>query len=374
MNCENLWQIFDRMGLNFFSGVPDSTFKAWMTFLDHEHGKKLKNVIACNECEAVAIVTGYHLATGKIGAVYMQNAGEGKTVNPLVSLCHPEVYSIPLFLMIGWRGEPGKKDEPQHKKMGKITIQLLDLLDIPHRILPDSPKMAESLIQELIEIANTEKKPVALIIKRGILEQDIRGDELEDKFDMNREDAIQIIVNNLKGSEIIISTTGKTSRELFEYRLARGETPRDFYTVGGMGCAASIALGVALQHPYKNVIILDGDGSLLMQMGSMATIGHYAPENLYHILIDNKSHDSTGGQPTVSATVNFEEIAKGCGYRSAKTLQKKGELSQSIREMSTELGPIMCIINVNKGSRIDLGRPTTTSIQNKNEFMKHIRK
>jgi phosphonopyruvate decarboxylase len=361
------------MGLDFFSGIPDSTFKTWMTFLDHEHGKKLQNIIACNECEAVAIVTGYHLATGKIGVVYMQNAGEGKTVNPLVSLCHPEVYSIPLFLMIGWRGEPGEKDEPQHQKMGKITIPLLELLDIPYKILPDSLEEAESRIQELIEIANTEKKPVALIIKRGILEKGVKDDPFDPVFDLNREDAIHIIMNNLLGSEIIISTTGKTSRELFEYRISRGETPRDFYTVGGMGCAASIALGVALQNSNKKVIILDGDGSLLMQMGSMATIGHYAPENLYHILIDNRSHDSTGGQPTVSKTVKFEEIARACGYKSAKTLRTEGELSQCIREINTEQGSLMIIVNVNKGARNNLGRPTTTPIQNKKEFMKLIR-
>ena len=374
MECESLWQIFRKMGLTFFSGIPDSTFQAWMTFLDYEHGKKLTNIIACNECEAVAIATGFHLATGKIGVVYMQNAGEGKAINPLASLSHPDIYSIPLLLMIGWRGEPGIKDEPQHKKMGEITLPLLDLLDIPYRILTDSRNETETMIRDLIEIAYSEKKPVAIIISKGIIQNNSSIPSHQDDLNLSREEAIKTIVNNLLSSEVIISTTGKTSRELYEYRIARNEVPRDFYTVGGMGCAASIALGVALQYPEKEVIIFDGDGSLLMQMGSMATIGHYAPQNLCHILLDNRSHDSTGGQPTVSATVNFKDIAFACGYTVVETFQKQEELTQGIKEMRTQIGPKMMIINVKKGSRSDLGRPRTTPIQNKIEFMKFLRK
>ncbi len=369
MYGEELWDIFEELGLTFFSGVPDSTFKAWMTFLDNEHGKKLTNIIACSECEAVAVATGYHLATGKTGVVYLQNAGEGKIVNPLTSLCDPEIYSIPLFLMIGWRGEPGKKDEPQHRKMGKITLPLLEILNVPYKLLSDNFGEAKKTIGELVSLAETERRPVALIVKRGVIKGHKPAISDIPNYEMKREEAIKLIVDNLNGTEVIIATTGKTSRELYEYRLARHETPHDFYTVGGMGCSAAIALGIALQKPNKRVIILDGDGSILMQMGSLATIGHYHPKNLYHILIDNGAHDSTGGQPTVSSTVNFEKIALACGYRHSVTVKTKDAFIENVKELSNREGPLLIVIKVAKGARNDLGRPTTSPLQNKEEFM-----
>ena len=370
--CQNLFNIFEKNNLTFFTGVPDSTFKDWMKFLNDEHGNQLTNIIAVNECEAAAIASGYHLATKKLGVVYMQNAGFGKVVNPHTSLLSKEVYSIPCIYMIGWRGEPGKKDEPQHKMMGRITLSILDTLEIPYQILPDNLEQAEEIIKELKEKAEQKSSPVALIIKKDILEKYQAKKESKTDYEMNREKAIKTIIDNLDGDEAIISTTGKASRELFEHRLNNQEIPKDFYTVGSMGCASSIALGIAIQKPDKKVFVFDGDGAALMQMGSLATIGHYKPKNLCHIILDNNSHDSTGGQPTVSKTVNFKQIALNCGYENVEQVQTKEDLAESIIRTKNREGPNLIVVKINKGARKDLGRPTTTPIENKQEFMKSL--
>jgi len=374
ISCEKLYEAFKKHDLTFFSGVPDSTFKDWMKFLADEHGRSLTNIVACNECEATATAAGYHLATGKIGVVYMQNSGEGKTVNPLTSLCDPEVYSIPVLLMIGWRGEPGNKDEPQHKKMGRITKNLLDTLEIPHEVLSDNPAEIESALKKAVEYMKEKSAPYALIIKKGTLKEYEAKRKVKTNYEMKREDAIKVIVDNLDGNEAIVSTTGKTSRELFEYRTARNEKHFDFYTVGSMGCAASIANGIALQKSNKQIFVFDGDGAVLMQMGALATIGHYKQRNLYHVVFDNASHDSTGGQPTVSPTVEFDKVALACGYKAAKTIERKADLTDALKEMKASEGPQMLIVKVNKGARKDLGRPTTKPIDNKKAFMEVLRK
>ena len=375
ISCDEIFEVFRRNDLTFFTGVPDSTFKGWMTFLEEKHGKELTQIIAANECEATAIATGYHLSTGKVAVVYMQNSGLGKTVNPITSLCDPEVYSIPIVMMVGWRGEPGKKDEPQHKKMGRITIPLLETLEIPYRVLPDTIQEVAEVITEMRDIADRENTPVALIIRKGVIApyDSDKTDVPESHLEMDRENAIKTIVDNLDGSEAIVSTTGKTSRELFEYRIERNEKPMDFYTVGGMGCAASIALGIALQKPEKEIFVFDGDGAVIMQMGSLATIGHYKPSNFNHILFDNRAHDSTGGQKTVSDTVDFEKIALACGYNEAVTVKTKTDLKKVIKKSKLTKGPKLIVVKVKKGSRKDLGRPTTSPIENKENFMRFLR-
>jgi len=377
ISCEALFDVFSKNGITFFSGVPDSTFKDWMKFLSRHHGEKLTNIIACNECEAIALVSGYYLATRKIGVVYMQNSGEGKAVNPLTSLCDSDVYSIPLIMMIGWRGEPGKKDEPQHKKMGRVMIPLLETIEIPYEIMPDEIDKAAIVIANMVNISQNGKTPVALIIKRNTFEtydfenMDLTGSSSEDSMD--REEAIKVTVESLAGDEIIVSTTGKTSRELFEYRVQRGEDPRDFYSVGSMGCATSIANGIAISKKHKKVVIFDGDGAVLMQMGSLATVGYYNAKNLYHIIYDNNSYDSTGGQPTTANRVDFEKIAIGCNYKGAVTVKTKAELMNAVNNLKNFEGPHMIIVKVKKGSRKNLGRPTKTPIENKEEFMRRLR-
>lgn len=372
---DDLFEIFKNNDLTFFTGVPDSTFKGWMSFLEKNHGKKLTQIITVNECEAIAIAAGYHFSTGRIGIVYMQNSGQGKTVNPLTSLCDPEIYSIPMIMMIGWRGAPDIKDEPQHKKMGRVMIPLLETLEIPYRFLPSSVKEADKVIDEVKKTALKKNMPVAIIVKKGIIPPEKENTTFEDELYQNlmtREDGIKTIINHLNGNEIIVSTTGKTSRELYEYRIKRKEYPHDFYTVGSMGCASSIALGIALQKPERKVFVFDGDGSVLMQMGALATIGHYKPENFVHILFDNQVHDSTGGQKTVSGTVDFKKIALACGYSYVSSIQKRDELLDSLKNVMSYKGPHMIIVNVKKGARKELGRPVTTPIENKKIFMNYI--
>ncbi len=372
MKCEELSEIFKKNDLTFFTGVPDSIFKDWMKFLADGNG--LTNIIACNECEATAIASGYHLATNKVGIVYMQNSGLGKCVNPLTSLISKEAYAIPTLLMIGWRGEPEKKDEPQHKMMGRIMLPLLDTLEIPYQILPNDIKQAEQVIKEMKELAEQKNYASAIIIKKDTLEEYVAQTFVKTNYEMSREDAIKLIVDNMDGEEVIVSTTGKTSRELFEYRVARQEIPRDFYTVGSMGCSASIANSIALQKPEKKIFIFDGDGAVLMQMGALSTIGHYKAKNLYHVIFDNTCHDSTGGQPTVSSTVDFKQIALSCGYRNAIKIETKDALIKTVKETKEKQGPNLFIVKVNKGARQDLGRPTTTPIENKEAFMQFLQK
>jgi len=361
-----LYEFLKQEDLTFFTGVPDSTFKEFISILGDNQ------IRACNECEALAIASGYHLATGKIGIVYMQNSGFGKTINPITSLADKEVYSIPLILMIGWRGEPDKTDEPQHKKMGRITLPLLDKLEIPYRILPDNLEEAKETIKLIKQEAIKTQAPVAIVIKKGTFEKKEKG-VIEETNEIGKEEAIKLICENIDSKDIIISTTGKTSRELFEYRIHNNEKTRDFYTVGSMGCSASIALGIALQKSQKNVFVFDGDGAVIMQMGSLSTIGHYKPNNLTHIIFDNQTYDSTGGQKTVSSTVDFEKIALACGYKTTKKVSKIEELQSIIDDLKNFEKPSLILIKVKKGSRKNLGRPTKTPLENKKEFMEFIK-
>ena len=371
IRCGDFYEILKNHRFTFFSGVPDSTFKDWMNYL--ADSKDLINVVAVNECEAVALCTGHYLASGDIGVVYMQNSGLGKTVNPITSLADPDVYGIPLLLLIGWRGEPGKKDEPQHKKMGRIMQSLLDTLEIPHEFLPTGLDDAEKVVRNAKQYLSDKKTPYALIVRKGTFHP-YDAKTSRELFELTREDAIKTIVDTFNGTEAVVSTTGKTSRELFEYREAlKSGHKNDFYTVGSMGCASSIALGISLEKKERQVYIFDGDGAALMQMGSIATIGHYKPENLRHIIFDNNAHDSTGGQPTVSDTVEFRKIALACGYECAVVVESRARLLDELTELRKARGPSMIVVKTRKGSRKTLGRPTKTPEENKNAFMAFLR-
>ena len=355
IKCEDFFNLCKKYNFTFFSGLPDSTFKSWMSFLE-KNDDILTNIITVNECEAVAICTGYHLSTGEIGVLYLQNSGFGKTVNPLTSLCDPAVYSIPILLMIGWRGEPGTKDAYQHHKMGPITIPLLKTLDIPYEIISDDISKLDETLKKAKDYMKKNNRPFVLLVRKNVFEK------LEEKKEGNnkpsREDAIKTVLENLNGNEIIISTTGKTSRELFENRIKKDECSHDFYNIGAMGCAQSIALGIALNKKKKKVFVFDGDGSVLMQMGALVTTGHYCPDNFYHIIFDNQAHDSTGGQPTVSGTINFGKIALGCNYKSAKVVDDINSLKNEVKKVKEKSGPSLIVIKVKKGSRDDLSRPS----------------
>ena len=342
--------------------------KGWLNYLSDN--RRFQHIVATSEEEACAIATGYHLATKKIPVVYMQNSGLGNSVDPLTSLMNKEVYGIPALLLISWRGEPGEKDEPQHIKMGKITKKLLKTLGIPFIVLSTEETVIKKQIQIAKRYLKKQSSPYAIIVKKSIIAS-YQSRTKKEIYPLSREEAIKIILNNLRGNELIVSTAGKTSRELFELRETKKEGHRkDFYTLGSMGCAASIALGIALEKSKNKIFVFDGDGSLLMKMGTLATIGHYLPKNFYHIIFDNNSHDSTGGQKTVSDTVDFSKVALACGYKKAKMVTKENELKKSLSEIKE--GPAMLVIKVRKGSRGDLGRPTISPLKMKKLFINFL--
>lgn len=361
-------------GINFFAGVPDSLLKAFCAYLQ-ETEKHDKYIIAANEGNAIALAAGHYLATGKPACVYMQNSGIGNAVNPLLSLADREVYSIPMLLIIGWRGEPGKKDEPQHITQGKLTLPLLETMGIPHKILPDNDEEANRTVEEMVSLTKKSGQPCALVIKKDTFFPYKMNSSIQDKGELTREKAIETVVGNLPESAIIISTTGMASRELFEHREKHKEShKKDFLTVGSMGHASHIALGIALAEPNRKVVCLDGDGALLMHLGGLALIGNLSPENFIHIVFNNEAHDSVGGQPTVMNTVTLPRVISGLGYRNVYKVKGDSEIAEAVKECEDLKGPSFIEILVKKGARKDLGRPTLSPMENKNNFIGNILK
>ncbi len=361
------------LDMDFFAGVPDSLLKSLCAYIT-EHVRPENHIIAANEGNAVGLAVGYHLATGKIPVVYMQNSGEGNVVNPLLSLADKEVYHIPLLLLVGWRGEPGVKDEPQHVKQGKVTVSLLETLGIEHAILSQDRGEAFEQLQKAVRYMHETWEPFALIIRKGIFEDYTLGEQPGTELTLSREKAIQLVAASMDREAVVVSTTGMISRELFEFREASAEGHhRDFLTVGSMGHASQIALGIALQQKGRKVYCFDGDGAVLMHMGGMGVIGSLAPGNFVHVVFNNGAHDSVGGQPTVGFSISLPTIAEGCGYRMVISVSDEGALCQALEEIKGMEGPLLLEVAVKKGARKDLGRPTTTPIQNKEAFMNFLR-
>jgi phosphonopyruvate decarboxylase len=359
-------------GVEFFTGVPDSLLKEFCACLEHVP-RAGHHIISANEGGAVALALGYHLATRNVPLVYLQNSGLGNIVNPLLSLADPEVYSVPLLLVIGWRGGPGVHDEPQHKKQGRVMLSMLDAMEIPHSILGPETVDPQAALRDALAHVRKMSAPYALVIKKGTF-QSFAAPKVEKKdFPLSREEAIQQVIESLGERDVLISTTGMPSREVYEYRSRRGEGhQRDFLTVGGMGHASQIALGIALQKPRRSVYCLDGDGALLMHMGGLAITGVLKPRNFKHIIVNNGAHDSVGGQPTVAFDVDVPGIAHACGYESVFCVQTKQELQSSLEELQRSSGPSLLEVRVRCGARKDIGRPLTTPSQNKNAFMDFV--
>lgn len=356
----------------FFAGVPDSQLKALCSWLYDHYGISERHIIAANEGNAVALAAGYHLATGKVPVVYLQNSGLGNIINPVVSLLNGKVYGIPCLFIIGWRGEPGVHDEPQHIFQGEITRNLLRDLDIPAYVLDRSttPEQAEEMLAEYRALFR-QGRQAAFVICKGALEYEGRG-SYGNGYSMSREEAIRHILRVSQG-EFIVSTTGKTSREVYELRSGQGQSHGyDFLTVGSMGHSSSIALGIALQKPDKRVWCLDGDGAALMHMGAMALIGANRPANLVHIVLNNEAHESVGGMPTVAGKLDMPGIARACGYPSAVSVSTPEELDRALT--AVRAGRELSFIEVRcaLGARKDLGRPVTTPAENKTAFMNTI--
>jgi phosphonopyruvate decarboxylase len=353
-----------RRGVDFFSGVPDSLLKDFCAYIS-ENVKKSSAVTAVNEGSAVALAAGHHLASGKIPLVFMQNSGIGNALNPLLSLCDADVYRIPLLLLIGWRGEPGIHDEPQHITQGRLTCPLLETSGIPFLVMADTEEALRPQLDAAFAELRQNGSPFALVVRRGIFAP-WKPREAENTLPLSREEAIEAIILS-SPHDFFFSTTGMASRELYELREKHGLShERDFLTVGSMGHASSIALGAALAKPSVPLTCLDGDGAALMHMGAFASIGAISPPNFRHIVLNNGAHDSVGGQATVAFSVDLAAIARAAGYRSvcrADTLPALREALAASRE-----GPQFIEVRIRRGNRPDLGRPVTSPVENKIAF------
>jgi len=364
---EGFYEALVSRGLDFFSGVPDSLLKDLCAVIT-ERAPKERHVIAANEGNAVGMACGWHLATGRAGMVYMQNSGEGNAVNPLMSIADPDVYSIPMLLVIGWRGEPGVKDEPQHAKQGKVTLSLLEAMGIPFKVL--DPENWEAQLDGVLEEMRTGSRPVALVVRKGSFSKYPFNPE-DNGAPLLREEALGAILSEIGEGDLVVSTTGKESRELFELREARGEGhDADFLTVGGMGHTSSIAMGLALGTD-RIVWCLDGDGSMIMHMGALAVAGQKAPSNLRYVVNANGAHESVGGQPNVGLSVDVSTILRACGFEYVREARTAVEIEGAVAAMRGE-GRSALVVITRQGSRADLGRPTTTPIGNKESLMRNV--
>lgn len=360
-------------GIDCFAGVPDSLLKNICAYIT-DHFDAAHNIIAANEGAAVGLAAGHYLATGQPACVYMQNSGEGNIINPLASLTDQEVYNIPVLLLIGWRGRPGVHDEPQHVKQGKVTTGLLNVMGVNYEVLSKEEDKAAKQIEKAAK-ALANKEVFALVIEKDTFEDyKLQNVEVND-LTMSREEAIQTVAAALGEKDCIVSTTGMISRELFEYRAAMNQGhERDFLTVGSMGHASQIALGIALAQPERRVWCFDGDGAAIMHMGSMAIVANKAPKNYVHVVFNNGAHDSVGGQPTVGLKIDLPAVAKAVGYKATYSVDSKAELGSVLAKVNTFESPVLLEIKVKKGNRKDLGRPTTTPIQNKEALMTFLKK
>lgn len=363
------------IGSDFYTGVPDSQLKALCDYLMDVYGiDKEHHLIAANEGNCTAIAAGYHLATNKVPVVYMQNSGQGNVINPIASLLNDKVYAIPVIFVVGWRGEPGVHDEPQHIYQGEVTLKLLENMDIKTFVVgKDTTEEELNSAMEKFKPVLDKGKNVAFVIRKGALSYDNKVEYANDN-QLLREDIINHIVT-FSGEDPIISTTGKASRELFEIRESNGQSHQyDFLTVGSMGHSSSIALGVAINKPNAKIWCIDGDGAVLMHMGSVAVLGANAPNNMVHIIINNSAHETVGGMPTVAANIDMVSIAKACGYPYAVSVDNFDDLDIELAKVKNRNTLSMIEVKCSLGARENLGRPTTTAHENKECFMKYIAK
>lgn len=371
----NVKRFLDILGADFYTGVPDSLLKPLCDCLELTYGSDhLHHLIAANEGNSAALAAGYHLATGKVPVVYMQNSGEGNIINPAASLLSDEVYGIPVLFIIGWRGEPDVHDEPQHIYQGKVTLKLLEVMDIEYFVLDKdtSEEQLKDAVDGFSEVF-AKGRQAAIVVRKGALEADEKVN-YSNSCTMLREDIIRHIIA-VTDDAPVVSTTGKASRELFELRESMGQGhERDFLTVGSMGHSSSIALGAALHSPNKRFWCIDGDGAALMHMGAMAVIGTTAPPNMVHIVINNGSHETVGGMKTAASKLEISAVAKACGYPYAVTVESFEELDSALADAKSRNELSFIEVKCAVGARADLGRPTTTAKDNKKGFMELLGK
>lgn len=373
IDARNFLELLKGEGIDFFAGVPDSLLKDFCSCLA-DNAKTYSNIVAPNEGCAVAIAAGHFLATSKPACVYMQNSGQGNAVNPLLSLVDEEVYNIPLLMLVGWRGQPGRKDEPQHVKQGKLTLKIFDTLGIKYELLKSDIEGAKAQVKSAAEYMRETNKPSALIVEKSTFEKCEKKTFHPECSQILRRDAIAKVAGLLSKSDVCVATTGHISRELYEFRKFNSlPHDSDFLTVGSMGHASSIALAIALAKPERRVVCFDGDGALLMHAGALATIAACKPKNFKHVVFNNLSHDSVGGQPTCAGAIDVAKLALAMGYESAFSVSDEGELVDKIKNFLEAKSPSLLEIKVKRGAKPDLMRPLETPIENKKIFMDFLK-
>ena len=373
MNAERLLEACASIGIDFYTGVPDSQLKGLCDTLFARYGVSGRHVVAANEGGAIGLAAGHSLATGRPALVYMQNSGLGNAVNPLTSLMDGKVYGLPCLMVIGWRGEPGVHDEPQHVKQGEITLGQLELLDIPYFVLDKA--MTDAAFEEAfagLAAHLKEGRCAAIVVRKGALTCGEKPDYANGRT-LTRERAAEILATMAGERDVFVSTTGKLSRELFEIREREGQGhEKDFLTVGSMGHAGMIALGIAMEKPNRRIWCLDGDGAALMHLGAMAVIGQRRPYNMIHVVINNAAHETVGGMPVCEGAFDAERQARACGYPKVYRAEDEASLTAAVQEAMKSrclcFIEIMCAV----GSRADLGRPTTTPKENRDALMAHL--
>ena len=368
---KTVYETLQGLNVDFYAGVPDSLLKDFCAYITEKNTDN--HIISANEGSAIGLAIGHHLATGKVPVVYMQNSGLGNIVNPVLSMGDKDVYGIPMIMIIGWRGEmladgTQLKDEPQHKTQGRLTTDILNTMEIPYVVIDAETENIESVLTDMVKKATDTSAPVAVLVRKGTFEKH-KLDAPKNPYEMTRENAIGHFVDVLTDNDVVVGTTGMPSRELFEVRKAKGHDNNDFLCVGGMGHASSIAVGVAQSKPNKTVWCLDGDGAMIMHMGSMVVNKDY---DINHIVVNNGAHDSVGGQPTVAFDVDLTAIANDCGYKWAKCVDNESDLKTALSEIKSAPKPAFLEIRVAKGNRDDLGRPTKTPVETKYSFMEKI--
>lgn len=372
MKPSELFNILRDNRIKCFCGVPDSLLKDFCAYITDNTDNK-NHTITANEGNAIALASGHYLATGNPAVVYMQNSGIGNCVNPLLSLTDEDVYKIPLLMFIGWRGEPDKKDEPQHIKQGKVTDKLLDAMGIKYEILPQDFDEAKPLIQKAINYIREEQVPFAFIVKKGTFEKYSLVSKVSSGFNLVREDAIETVIKQLGQKDVIVATTGHISREVYETRNRLNQSHKqDFLTVGSMGHASSIALGIALEKTDRNIYCFDGDGAFLMHQGSLTVNASKNLKNYKHIVFNNEAHDSVGGQPTANSFAELSQIALNSGYKKAYSASSKQELEEILPEFINTNETCLLEVKVKCGARADLGRPKEKPQENKKIFMENL--
>ena len=374
MDAKILLEACEAAGIDFYTGVPDSQLKGLCDLLYARYGTESgKHTVAHNEGGAIGLCAGHYLATGRPALCYMQNSGLGNAVNPLASLMDTEVYRMPCLMIIGWRGEPGVHDEPQHKKQGAITLGQLELMGIPYRII--SRETTEAGFQKDFEELREEmanNRCAAFVVRKGGLTTGEKPDYRNGNR-MTREEAAEILLGAGQEGDAWVCTTGKLSREVFEIRERQGQGhEKDFLTVGSMGHASMIAMQIALEQPGRRIWCLDGDGAAMMHMGAMAMIGRRQPKNLIHVIIRNGAHETVGGMPIGDPEIPWTRIAADLGYRTTKIAANPEELKACLADLREAAGPALIEVRCACGARADLGRPTTTPTENRDALMAYL--